>query len=697
MDLRSKAREWFIKLGCSVVATYTSKDGSHKPFIQWKIYENKVQTKGEFEDQLWDKADGYALVMGLTSSGKYLSLMDLDNHNKENWKDEDFKDIECWIEKSPHGYHVLILSDIKPKQCQDYVEIELLTHLCNMYDQPLNDLPIMDVKDAYITFTEAIDKFNLKPKKGIIQTQGFKVPFSIDKLLSTPVPKGDRNRAIIFIGSKLRGFGKSKEEIETILTEWNKLCIPPFEPDELRSKIKDLYRHEVPYFYHPEDTPLSLEITKELTLEDLNKILSTTIKGDYSLKTIIFLLALLTFTEDSQTGAIVTGESSLGKTYNIKQCLWFFPEDVVDTQAGASAKSFIHRASGILVDSETLSPIDYSMKPEKGDSADAWNEWYKILRNSGLLLDYSGKIFVLPDMENTDLLKVLRPILSHDNKISKFSIAEKTPNGFRTKDVFIRGFFTVFFASATTIIDEQESSRFFLLSPSDDKDKMKSSLDLISRINSDPEYAKWYENDPERCTLKHRVTAIRDFRCGQIYIPKELMSNLEQWFIEKTATINPKIQRDFPRLISLAKAWSLLNWKNRVTNVETNDLQCNQTDIDTAKKIYEEIIKCNELGLTPEEYNLWLLIREKVVDGLRISQIQDLYYQAKRRNISNRRLRGILTNFVRSGLIREEKEERGALVFYLAREEPVNDLSVEEQLTGQWVDNTDQIKDDRDQ
>ncbi len=39
-----------------------------------------------------------------------------------------------------------------------------------------------------------------------------------------------------------------------------------------------------------------------------------------------------------------------------------------------------------------------------------------------------------------------------------------------------------------------------------------------------------------------------------------------------------------------------------------NAIYANTTDIEVAKTIYEPILVCNELGLTPEEFEVWKII-----------------------------------------------------------------------------------------
>lgn len=196
--------------------------------------------------------------------------------------------------------------------------------------------------------------------------------------------------------------------------------------------------------------------------------------------------------------------------------------------------------------------------------------------------------------------------------------------------------------------------RSFLLSPNDDEQKIRESLELIARKSYDPNFADWYENEPDRVKLKKRIEAIRAFKCSEIIVNQELTNNLKEWFLSKVSTLNPKLQRDFPRLLSLTKAWTLLNWKHRQTD-KAYVLESIQTDVEVAKSLYANILNCNELGVTPEEYEIWLMVKDVCDSGLSVSAIHDLFYRKKKRNVSDKRLRGILKNFCRAGLLREEK------------------------------------------
>jgi hypothetical protein len=412
---------------------------------------------------------------------------------------------------------------------------------------------------------------------------------------------------------------------------------------------------------------------EELQYDDLNKPLSTTVFEDENVKMPLFLVSLLTFTAEEQRNLVLTGESSVGKTLNIRECLWYFRHENSDTIFeinDATPRALIFSPNSIPVDDRTIIPIDLSKEPQKGDAKEVWDIWYEQKRHTAYFLNLSNKIVVLYDLKNYDLLQNLRSLLSHDNKICSYLITDKSPNGgHKTKKVLIQGYFTAIFASAHGEMDEQEVSRNYLLSPSDNPDKIRKAIDLQARKMTDPKFNEWYENEPSRVGLKKRVQSIKEANIKKVLFKAEDMENLKEWFFKNIDNLAPKSQRDFPRLYALAEAWALLNFMHRERTPDNSCIYTKPTDIEGAKKVYEPILKCNGLGLTPEEYAVWKII-EKAFDenslyigtGLRIQEIHNVYFHEKQRRCSDKRLRGMLKNFCSAGLLKEEKE--GVIIKY---------------------------------
>ncbi|XHH08173.1 MAG: hypothetical protein ACFCUE_11445 [Candidatus Bathyarchaeia archaeon] len=400
-------------------------------------------------------------------------------------------------------------------------------------------------------------------------------------------------------------------------------------------------------------------------VQDYDAVLSKTISEDTNVKRILGLACILANTDEEQRNAILTGPSSVGKTFNMLEVLWFFRngEQVFELN-DASPKSLIHSANSTVVDDRTLKPIDMSKQPKKGDQKETWDEWYDLKRHMANYIDLSRKILAVYDLKDYAFLESIRSLLSHDTKISTHLIADKSNGANRTKKVLIGGFCTAIFASAKLEMDEQECSRNYLLSPSDNPEKIRQAIELQARKKTDPEFRKWYETEPSRLGFKNRMQQIMEANIKTVLFKKDDMANLKDWFLAKSSVLTPKSQRDFPRLYAIAEAWALLNFKFRERTSDGNCIYANATDIEIAKQIYEPILQCNELGLTPEEYEVWQIIEPECNEmmGLRISEIHNIYYYAKKRHCSDKRLREMLKNFVCAGLLKEEKE--GVIIKY---------------------------------
>jgi len=178
----------------------------------------------------------------------------------------------------------------------------------------------------------------------------------------------------------------------------------------------------------------------ELGYDDLNQILSTTVFEDENVKIPLFLVNILTFTEEEQRNVVLTGESSVGKTLNITESLWYFRHPNSDTIVGindSTPRALIYSSNAIPVDDRTLSPIDMSKAPKKGDPKEAWEEWNDLKRHTAYFIDLSKKIVVFYDLPNYELLKNLRSLLSHDNtgnRICTYLVTDKIGTGsHRTK------------------------------------------------------------------------------------------------------------------------------------------------------------------------------------------------------------------------------------------------------------------------
>lgn len=271
-NVKEKALQWF-KLGINVLATRKEqkKDRDYyQPLIEWSQFQTRRMTEAEFNSQPWKLATNFALVLGKLPSGKWLCLFDFDDHEGAGvWKDADFmSDCFSYLEKSPHGYHVLLLSDVEPRECKDYKELELLCagRICNMYpDSVLKDVPLVESRDVNIEFRQAVLHYHLKPKKKPYAN------LSLEELLSQGVAEGGRDDRAIFIASKLRAANKTKEETLAILLKWNTLNIPPLQESIIKQKVKSAFSTENPYFGKKKKSRVTREELRDIVYKKLIK------------------------------------------------------------------------------------------------------------------------------------------------------------------------------------------------------------------------------------------------------------------------------------------------------------------------------------------------------------------------------------------------------------------------------------------
>ncbi|MCX7661474.1 MAG: hypothetical protein N2Z79_02175, partial [Candidatus Omnitrophica bacterium] len=178
------------------------------------------------------------------------------------------------------------------------------------------------------------------------------------------------------------------------------------------------------------------EIFPYLSKEKLLEVLGLTIKQDDTNKLITFLCCLSAYTENNQFNLSFNAPSSTGKSYIPIEVSSLFPKEDVIKVGYCSPTAFFH---------------------DKG-------QFIKELE--GYYVDLERKILIFLDQPHTLLLEHLRPLLSHDEKEIRIKITDKSQKyGLKTKNAVIKGYPSVIFCSAGLKIDEQEATRFLLLSP----------------------------------------------------------------------------------------------------------------------------------------------------------------------------------------------------------------------------------------
>lgn len=370
--------------------------------------------------------------------------------------------------------------------------------------------------------------------------------------------------------------------------------------------------------------------------------LGLTIKYDAENKLATFLCELSAYTENAQFNISYNAPSSTGKSYIPTEIARLFPEDDVMEIAYCSPTAFFHDVGQYDKD------------------------------KNGYLVDLSHKILIFLDQPHNELLARLRPLLSHDKKEIAIKITDKTQkNGTKTKNILLRGYPSVIFCTAGLRIDEQEATRFLLLSPEVNQDKIQQGISATIRKEANSyDFKSWLEENPSRALLKERIRAIKLEKIKEINIASHEM--IEERFLQKNKTLKPRHQRDIKRLLSLIKSFAILNvwWRDR----NGTTITANEDDINEAFKLWDKIAVSQELNLPPYIYNLYKEVilpaweaknsdRSEVFEeitgklGLSRQEVLDKHFAVYGRMLDSHQLRQqILPMLETAGLIVQEQD-----------------------------------------
>ena len=393
--------------------------------------------------------------------------------------------------------------------------------------------------------------------------------------------------------------------------------------------------------------PIDVTKFKELTSADIVSTLGLTIKKDEDNKLVSLICMLSAFTDSAQFNISFNAPSSTGKSYIPIEISKIFPEEDVIELGYCSPTSFFHDTAGYDKEKDIH------------------------------IIDLSRKVLIFLDQPHNQLLERLRPILSHDKKEIQLKITDKSQrSGLKTKNLLIKGYPSVIFCSAGLNIDEQEGTRFILLSPETSQEKIRDAIqEKIKKDSDNQQYKQWLESDSSRKLLKERVEAIRNENISDIKIINTDL--IKDKFFNNKKVLKPRHQRDIGRLISLVKGFALLNvWFRKR---EGNIIIANEDDIKEACSLWDKISESQEHNLSPFVYDIYKDVlmpafkeknkfeSEDEPKGLTRKEIKSKYYEVHGRMIDDWQFRQqILPMLETSGLIYEEPDQndkRKKLIF----------------------------------
>jgi len=407
---------------------------------------------------------------------------------------------------------------------------------------------------------------------------------------------------------------------------------------------------------------------KELSSNDLIEILELTIKKDNINKVFTLLGALSAYTEDSQLNISFNAPSSTGKSYIPLQIAMYFPKEDVKIFGYCSPTAFFHDAG----------------------------EWNRELKRYEV--DLSRKIWIFLDMPHHDLLAKLRPYLSHDQKEITLKITDKTQKyGTKAKEILLKGFSSVIFCSVYSKIDQQEATRFIQLSPEITQNKLLESIHEKITKECDTElYEKMLNSNPERLLLKERIIAIKREKIKNFKI--ENPERIERRFLNSKRKLKPRHSRDMEHLMFFIKTLALLNVWFRKRDGST--IIANNTDIEEAFDLWEEISECQELDLSPYVHKIFKEViipafnekneKRSELDkdlngklGLTRQEVLKKHYQVFEYFLSEIKLRQEIIPMLETAQlitqVQDSDDRRNKLIFPIIKDEGIEDVEQSEE------------------
>ena len=315
-----------------------------------------------------------------------------------------------------------------------------------------------------------------------------------------------------------------------------------------------------------------------LSFEELKAILGLTIKGDDVNKLITFLCGIMAYTESAQFNISFNAPSSTGKSYIPLEVTALFPEEDVLHLGHCTPTAFFYDLT------------EYDEESGVGN------------------VDLSRKIIVFMDQPHFLLLERLRPLLSHDKKQLLIKATDKSDKGgHRTKNITVIGFPAVIFCTAGLGIDEQEATRFILLSPDMGQEKIRAAInERIKKGSDERKYRAALDSDPMRQNLMRRIKAIKEAGIADIKIEDE--EKVKELFLARNAHLKPRHMRDIGKVMAIIKGSALLNLWFRKRDGDT--IITNDYDVEQGFNVWDSIYLSQELNLPPcllEFYNQVIL------------------------------------------------------------------------------------------
>ena len=320
-------------------------------------------------------------------------------------------------------------------------------------------------------------------------------------------------------------------------------------------------------FMSKKDKDKAMALLKDPSyMSRVQKDLNLDMKGDYSCRMLVYLVAISAYTNDPLT-LYLKGPSSSGKTYMVTQVTNRFPKCDVISLGGLSPTALRH-------DHAVYEP------PEDGERDGKW------------VVNLDKKILVFLEAPSNDTIDMLKPILSHDKREISYKITEKGKKGkLEAKHTVIRGWPACLFATCETKKLDEMSTRSLLAAPDTSKAKIFGAMELHAHNMVHP----WAKDTKNGEAIRNSIQIIRDSKIN-IIIP--YMDHVSSLFSKRFIS-NPRVMRDFKKMSAIIYAVAFVHSFQRPTLklFGKEYVMATMADMSVADVIYTDIRETTEEGI----------------------------------------------------------------------------------------------------
>jgi hypothetical protein len=385
----------------------------------------------------------------------------------------------------------------------------------------------------------------------------------------------------------------------------------------------------------------------DILLEDLER----TIKFDKPVKASVLCAALSAYGEPINVS--LKGESSIGKTHNATNVLDYFPKNDVWLLGGMTPKALIYD-HGVLMnkDGEPIATDARPVKPRKSDigisnSSDEYygalqkykddlKAWKEEMEGSYYEIELANKILCFLEPPSFETFEMLKVILSHDVKETRYKYVNKTGKGInQTVNTVLKGWPSTIFLSVDKKYMAEFATRTFTATPSSALEKISAAIQLTNEISSYPwEYA---EETVTKTVFKKLIALIKNLMVKENVKILNPFPNLHEQFQKNIA----RDMRDFQHFIQMVKTFTMLRIFQRpiIEIKEQKYALITRADVEEAKAVFKEIIETTRTGTESRVLEFYHKYIEPYPEGRTVEVATQEYNKEAKKPLSDYTIR----------------------------------------------------------